>query len=199
MKRTISIVPVGRIDSNVLHGLQQGLSVAFSVAPDIAEPLPEPFYAFNSRRNQYSAESILEVIASRLQGDTAEKILGIVDHDLYVPELNFVFGVALGRATLISIARLRQEFYGLSSDDDLFCRRVLTEAVHELGHSYGLKHCVNPNCVMFFSRTLLDTDKKGSDFCAPCNIKMHRFQSATSSPEGQKWMLPSSLSLSFVP
>ncbi len=199
MERTVSIVPIGRIDGNVLHGLQQGLSVIFSVEPDIAGSLPEPFYAFNSKRDQYSAESILEVIARRLRDDAGERILGIVSRDLYVPELNFVFGVALGRATLISIARLRQEFYGLSADDDLFHRRVLTEAVHELGHSYGLRHCANPNCVMFFSRTLLDTDRKGSDFCARCNIRMHRLQSASNSSEGEKWASSSALSFCFVP
>jgi len=198
MEMILSIVPVGRIDSDILCRLQHDLSMVFSVEPQIVEPLPEPSYAFDSERNQYSAESILEVITSQAQDDTPKRILGVVSGDLYVPELNFVFGVALGKATLVSIARLRQEFYGLPVNNGLFHKRILTEAVHELGHSYGLKHCMDPDCVMFFSRTLLNTDRKGSDFCGRCNTKMHRLQSAASPSEKQDWMPFSPLSLTFV-
>jgi len=71
-----------------------------------------------------------------------------------------------------SITRLRQEFYGLPADHTLFQRRVLTEAVHELGHTYGLGHRKNPGCVMFFSNSLIDTDRKGSEFCPKCKNKL---------------------------
>jgi archaemetzincin len=37
-----------------------------------------------------------------------------------------------------------------------------------LGHTYGLVHCRNPHCVMFFSNSLIDTDVKGPDFCQKC-------------------------------
>jgi len=104
-----------------------------------------------------------------------EKILGIVDHDLFVPELNFVFGEASSRAAFISLTRLRQTFYRLPEDQSLFHRRVLTEAIHELGHTYGLGHCGNPRCVMFFSNRLSDTDRKGPEFCPKCgkNLQSH--------------------------
>jgi archaemetzincin len=106
-----------------------------------------------------------------------EKILGIVDHDLYVPELNFVFGEAGRKAAVISLTRLRQSFYLLTEDQNLFHQRVLTEAVHELGHTFGLGHCGNPKCVMFFSNSLMDTDRKGSEFCPACRDKLHRSSS----------------------
>jgi archaemetzincin len=92
----------------------------------------------------------------------------LVDHDLYVPGLNFVFGEASQKVAVISFTRLRQEFYHLPEDRGLFHRRALTEAVHELGHTYGLQHCKNPHCVMFFSNTLMDTDRKGPEFCTEC-------------------------------
>jgi archaemetzincin len=101
-----------------------------------------------------------------------ERILGIIDLDLYVSKLNFVFGEARQRVAIISLTRLRNEFYNLPKDETLFRKRVFTEAVHELGHTYGLRHCVNPNCVMFFSNTLTDTDKKGPDFCQRCKNKV---------------------------
>ncbi len=49
-------------------------------------------------------------------------MLGIVDVDLYVPKLNFVFGetdVAYG-VCVISLVRLRQEFYGLKKTKTSF-------------------------------------------------------------------------------
>jgi len=99
--------------------------------------------------------------------------LGIVNHDLYVPELNFVFGEASWKAAAISLTRLRQEFYHLPENRSLFHQRILTEAVHELGHTYGLGHCENPRCVMFFSNSLMDTDRKGPAFCARCKSKLY--------------------------
>jgi archaemetzincin len=100
------------------------------------------------------------------------KILGIVDRDLYVPELNFVFGLAHTKGAVISLTRLRQGFYDLPENESRFHQRVLIEAVHELGHTYGLGHCNNPHCVMFFSNSLTDTDRKGSKFCNNCKGKL---------------------------
>ena len=67
---------------------------------------------------------------------------------------------------------LRQEFYNLPRDQGLFHKRGLTEAVHELGHTYGLGHCRNPRCVMFFSNSLVDTDRKGPEFCPDCKKQL---------------------------
>src|SRR3990167_7486042 len=102
------------------------------------------------------------------------RILGIVDIDLYVPELNFVFGeadVAHG-VCIISLVRLHQEFYGLPKNENLFFERALKEAVHEVGHTYRLGHCGDTRCIMHFSNSLQDTDIKGPDFCRRCKLKL---------------------------
>ena len=80
--------------------------------------------------------------------------------DVYSDKLNFVFGEAYldGRICAIYLPRLRQEFYGLKSDKSLFYQRLVKEAVHELGHAFGLSHCENIKCVMHFSNSLSDTD-----------------------------------------
>ncbi|RMD53346.1 MAG: archemetzincin, partial [Nitrospirae bacterium] len=94
--------------------------------------------------------------------------------DLYADGLNFVFGEAdiLRGVAIISLTRLHQSFYGLPEDRGLFIERALKEAVHELGHLYGLRHCPDPHCVMHFSNSLLDTDKKSYKFCAICRRKL---------------------------
>jgi archaemetzincin len=97
-----------------------------------------------------------------LEIEEEEKILGVVDIDLYAPGLNFVFGEAdmNSGVAIISLCRLRPEHYGLPPDESLFLERVIKEAIHELGHTYGLGHCHNSRCVVYFSNSLPDTDRK---------------------------------------
>lgn len=170
----IVIVAVGRVDKEAIESLKDDLSRIFNRQVFIGKEMPEPGYAFNRKRNQYLSTAILNVLMDQKEYTIYEKVLGVVNHDLYVPELNFVFGTASGKVAVISITRLKQEFYGLPENRELFYKRTLTEAVHELGHTYGLDHCKNSRCVMFFSDSLMDTDKKGSEFCSGCRGRLSR-------------------------
>ena len=164
----IVLVAVGEIDKNVMGWLKNDLAKVFNREVQIGKRMPEPDHAFNKKRKQYLSTAILKAILKQKEYAPYEKNLGIVDHDLYVPELNFVFGEASRKVAVISLTRLRQTFYHLPEDQNLFHQRALTEAVHELGHTYELGHCKNPRCVMFFSNSLMDTDRKGSEFCQKC-------------------------------
>ena len=168
-KMSILLVPVGEIDKKVIERLQVDLGKIFNKQVEAGQGMPHPDYAYNKKRNQYLSTAILKTLMEQKEYMAYEKVLGIVDRDLYVPELNFVFGEAGQKAAVISLTRLRQEFYRLPQDQTLFHKRALTEAVHELGHTYGLGHCRNPQCVMFFSNSLMDTDRKGSEFCLECS------------------------------
>ncbi len=164
----IVLVGIGEVDPKVIQILKEDLNKVFGKQVSVGKGMPEPRYAFNKKRNQYLSTTILNVLMNQEEYTAFEKVLGIVDRDLYVPELNFVFGEASKRVAVISLTRLRQEFYNLPQDQSLFYKRALTEAVHELGHTYGFGHCENPKCVMFFSNSLIDTDKKGFEFCSKC-------------------------------
>ena len=170
--QSLLIVPFGTIRKEVLVFLQNELIRIFGFDVRIAKEEPVPQYAFDPKRRQYHSTKILEWLKNIPVMDT--RILGIIDLDLYVPELNFVFGeadVAHG-VCVISLVRLRQEFYGLPKNEKLFLERALKEAVHELGHTYRLGHCGDTRCIMHFSNSLQDTDIKGPDFCPRCKLKL---------------------------
>lgn len=130
---------------------------------------------YSEERGQYHAGKVLDGLLA-LREREKDIVLCITDLDLYVPELNFVFGVAssVQGCALVSTNRLRNSFYGLPDDYEIFLRRLLTEAVHETGHVAGLPHCPNPACVMYFSNSLADTDRKGFEFCPSCRKEVKK-------------------------
>ena len=161
---SIQIVPVGDIDPAVLNMLQQELGRVFNQEVPVGRSMSLPTDAFNPRRNQYAAEIVLHTVSEHTRPTGSDRTVAVVDADLYVQSLNFVFGLAGGRTALFSLHRLRQSFYNLPENPVIFYRRVLTEAIHELGHTYGLEHSSDSSSVMFFSNSIEDTDRKGPEF-----------------------------------
>ena len=168
----IVIVPIGDVNEGVAEALRPPLEEIFGQRSCSGEPISLPKGSWHEDRGQYLASSILAVLSP--PAHSGDRVLGMVDVDIFAPELNFVFGQAdvAGMRALISLRRLRQEFYGLPPDEDLFHQRVVKEAVHELGHTYGLSHCPDPICVMHFSNSLPDTDLKGRKFCPTCQRRI---------------------------
>ncbi len=165
---SIVLIPIGAVDRDLLAMLRERLERVLADVV-IGEGIPLPASAWNAGRDQYAAGALLQRLARAEEVRAHGRALGITDADLYVPGLNFVFGLASGRAGVISLHRLRPSFYHLPDDRELFHRRALVEAVHELGHTFGLAHCPDPGCVMFFSSSITDTDRKGPEFCEHCH------------------------------
>jgi archaemetzincin len=167
--REVVLVPVGPADEAVTEYLRLIVSEVLGLpARRAAASLPADF-AYDPLRKQHHSTPILEkLVASEASGEA--KILGVTDHDLMIPILTFVFGEAQlgGRAAIVSLARLRSSFYGLPEDPDLFYRRAEKEALHELGHTFGLVHCPDYECVMHFSNSVEEVDLKGDRYCARC-------------------------------
>jgi len=119
-------------------------------------------------RGQIRADELLHALHSKFGVLPYQRVLVVINGDGYVEGLNFVFGIAAeGWGGVVFTERLRPELYHETPSDALFRARLLKEALHELGHSFGLQHCPN-NCVMRFSNSVVDVDRKSAFFCSRC-------------------------------
>lgn len=168
MKR-IQLLPLGDIDrrqiDDLAHSLAREMKRQCEVLPIERDLSP----SFNASRGQYHSTAILARLAARVAPDTW-RLLGVTAVDLYIPILTFVFGEAQldGAAALVSLHRLHQQFYGLPPDERLLHERLLKEAMHELGHTFGLTHCDDTRCAMAPSHAVEWIDLKTARFCAKC-------------------------------
>ncbi len=169
----IQILPLGLIPPDVLSGLATGLTSEFRQPCEFLPEDPDPAFAFNVTRQQYSSSEILAEITQRVTGRTG-RLLAVTPVDLYIPILTFVFGEAQlsGKCAIVSSYRLRQEFYGLPAHHKLFRQRLLKEAVHELGHTHSIQHCDDYQCVMSPSHSVEWIDLKSSSFCRGCRTNV---------------------------
>ncbi|MFX0174554.1 MAG: archaemetzincin family Zn-dependent metalloprotease [Candidatus Hodarchaeota archaeon] len=183
MKKIIELLEIGDLEKSILLRLRDKLSDifnSFDMSVKIArEQIQLENTEYNSKRRQYDADKILKRIIRDTRNHKSFRILGVIDKDIFSEPLNFVFGIAqkpikkfsgVPVVSLISITRLREQFYSKPDNNEIFELRILKEAIHELGHTLSLEHC-EKSCIMRFSNSLMDTDNKPAHFCESCRNK----------------------------
>ncbi len=114
---------------------------------------------YNIRRTQHDAQMLLDYLIRNM---SSEHAMWIVDRDIYYDGLTFVMGLAMYHlAGVVSTHRLDS------------AEMVAKECVHEAGHVLGLGHCKG-HCVMRFSSSIADAERKPSDLCAGCREIFNR-------------------------
>lgn len=159
----VTIIPFGNIEEEIIKSISTEISRILNSEVIIARRKNIPDSAFDPNRKQFYAHEFIQIAKQ----EDGEKNLAITDVDIYAKNMNFVFGQAElnGKACVISIHRLRAESNGL------LITRACKEAIHELGHTLGLKHCSDKNCVMCFSSNIEGVDAKDINFCSTCKEK----------------------------
>jgi len=181
MKKKILLLKIGQIDEAIMLKLRKNLEWAFKeynmdfkILPNKFD-LKESFY--HSQRRQYNTDKIMKEMTQFLFNYHFFRALGVIEEDIYSRFYNFIFGCANGKESniaLISVIRLNENFYNRTENRALFEKRVLREAIHELGHTFGLVHCED-YCVMKFSNSLAEADNKPLKFCEDCSKKLEAF------------------------
>lgn len=165
------LMPVGAVEVKALEVLARRFEQELGWEVKVQPAVRMPDVAFDAKRDQYEAIHILRAVIDASPADAA-RVLAVVDVDLFIPMLTFVFGQAQlkGKAALMSLSRLRQDYYGLPPNETLFHRRAEKEAMHEVGHTFGLIHCTEKNCVMALSNSIQQVDGKLAEYCRSCSI-----------------------------
>lgn len=168
--KLLQLLPVGNVDFSLLRNLRPALEETFRVPCNLMDLRLDPEFALHGERQQYHSSQILQRMQHHVSHQTW-RMLGVAAVDLYIPILTFVFGEAQmgGPTAVISVHRLRKEFYGFVPDEDLLRARILKESIHELGHTLALTHCDDYSCAMAPSHAVEWIDLKGSKLCRSCH------------------------------
>ncbi|MFX1274025.1 MAG: hypothetical protein ACFFBP_08400 [Promethearchaeota archaeon] len=186
MKKAIILQKIGIIDKGVIIDLRNDLKKYFKEYiktieyTDNSMLLDESFY--NSKEKKYDGTEILKTLKNVYDKSEFLSVLGLIDEDIKSKERKYIYGITKSKnqfytmkneffnkpgLAIVSVFRLRESFYSRSEDKSLFRKRVLKVAIHELGHSFGLKKCKN-ECVMHCKRSLAGVDRKTMNFCEKC-------------------------------
>lgn len=170
----------GPADFDMLEAVRLHVGEEFGATVQLHTPGARPAGTFDPRRGQHSSREMLRWLLVRAPAD-GTRLLGITDVDLFIPVLTFVFGEAQleGQAAVVSYARLVE-----GDDRRLTTRRLAREAVHELGHTFGLVHCLGPAgtgrdagpCVMSRSASVRAVDAKSMRLCPDCRSRHRALQ-----------------------
>jgi archaemetzincin len=181
---SLTIVPIYLGNQlELLDLLTERLGSVLGLRVQVRRPWFETELSYDPSRGQYSSTLLLTQLLSEPaqpgeqdaedahpETPGPDRVLGVASVDLFIPVLTYVFGEAQlgGHAAVVSIHRLRSEAYGLPPDPGVLRTRLLKEAIHELGHTFGLVHCRKSECVMHASTYVEEIDLKSADFCDRC-------------------------------
>jgi archaemetzincin len=176
------VVRLGTFDkkgNQILEDTKAYLSTFYQIQVSELPPVPtSDIPAIYTRKKsfglQFKTSIILDSLLPSLMPDSAFALIAFSLYDLYPDDnWNFVFGQASLKncVGVWSMARLGN--YNLNDSLYKLCRRrTMNVAVHETGHIFGMKHCVQNECCMNGSNSLGESDKQPTWLCWECLAKV---------------------------
>ena len=164
----VYLLPMAEEDPQLMEALSSAIKESLGMGVDRLPATTPPRQAWDASRGQYNVFNILTEIDRNAPTD-ATRVLGIVNDDIYTPELNFVFsqGVLNRRPAIVSTYRLKQGVYG-AVNHKLLVERTTKTAVKALAFSLGVQSCQDRRCIMVFANNMAELDRKSNQFCPTC-------------------------------
>ena len=169
----ITLISFGYFEKELLEKTAEAVKNEFRCSVNIKEGHIDLSEFYDQARRQYNGNNLLKMIdAMSFPGSV--KTLGLFNVDLFIPILTFIFGQAFlgGRSGIVSLYRFKNERYGMTGDNQFLQDRFKKEVIHELGHTFGLIHCHNTDCVMRSSNYVEDIDQKNQQLCPNCKAQI---------------------------
>jgi archaemetzincin len=169
-KHKIVISPIGDLTDELMRRIGSEIERVFEYETEVIPLMRERDLPVDTIRGQVHSTAVLETISS-LAPPHALKVLAVTRADLFIPILTYVFGEAQlgGKSCILSTHRLIEPPCLTTTEQGLHCR-VAKEAIHELGHTFNLRHCPEHHCIMHYCRNLQDVDRKSNDLCRYCKV-----------------------------
>ena len=169
----ILLISYGQFEKKILEKIAMDVAREFHFQVNIEESHIDLSKFYDPLRHQYDGNGLLKEIDTTYSSQLIKKI-GLFRVDLFIPILTYIFGQAAfkGSTGIASIYRLRNEQYGIKKDEALLLNRFSKVVIHELGHTFGLIHCLIPTCVMRSSTYVEDIDQKSHNLCIQCRTKI---------------------------
>lgn len=173
LKAKVVLVPLGEADFILVNRLATLIGPVFDRSVDILKGMKVPEESYNVIRGQNYASVILNKL-ERVKANQREFIVGILEEDIYLPDEPFIIGYSdtVSRTAVVSLFRIRQEFYGLPEDDKKVFTRLFKQSIFHLSPLFNLPSCRNPKCINYYSQKMFDIDSKGDKFCDLCRRKL---------------------------
>jgi len=168
--QSIILSPVGKVQREILDPILRAIPQAFGFCARTIALLDGVDFAFDRTRVQYHSTPILKKLAMAAPPQ-ALKVIAVTEVDLFIPILTYVYGEAQlgGKACILSTHRLRDAL-SPPKNQNIYLERVVKEAIHELGHTFNLRHCQDPVCIMHYCHSIKDVDRKNDQFCRYCKV-----------------------------
>jgi archaemetzincin len=185
-KNIIYLQPIGvfsELQKKEIELTRDYLSKYFQLETKVLPALSNDIFPKTARRifkegqEQILAGYVLDSILIKRKPKDAVVFMGITEKDLFPkPEWNYVFGLASYEdgVGVTSIYRFANGYLSDSNFNESL-ERLLKISSHEIGHMFGISHCLNANCVMNGTNTLPETD---SHFARSCSLCQQKFNSS---------------------